>query len=131
MSGKKVAVEVSADEFFEDTVEALAAVENITEKTPVEQPELSVSEKSKELRGTLVYIGPTIMRTELISGRVFICGERTINEVLREELTKYPLAREMFVTPEEAARARAKLNDPKSYLHMACMKLKKSKVEEG
>lgn len=131
MSGKKVAVEISADEFFEDTAETLATVENITEKMSAERSEPSVSVNPKELRGTLVYIGPSIMRTELISGRVFICGDKTIDEVLREELTKYPLAREMFVTPEEAARTRAKINDPKSYLHMACMKLKKSKFEEG
>lgn len=87
--------------------------------------------KPKQLRGTLVYIGPSIFRTELISGRVFICGDKTIDEVLPDELNRYPLARDMFVTPEEAAKTRAKLNDPKSYLYKEYTELMRLKPKEG
>lgn len=112
MPNKKVATESTAqitDEFVEVTE---------TVKNP------------RQLRGTLVYIGPTILHTELISGRVFICGNKTIDEVLSEELNRYPLARDMFVTPEEAAKTRAKLTDPKSYLYKEYTELMRSKPKE-
>ena len=60
----------------------------------------------------LVYIGPTIFRTELISGRVFITDGRKINDLVGDDLRNYPLARTLFVTPEEAAAAMSRLHDP-------------------
>lgn len=107
------------------------AAENTALITEDPVDKVETVKKPKQLRGTLVYIGPTILRTELISGRVFICDDKTIDEVLPEELNRYPLARDMFVTPEEAAKTRAKLTDPKSYLYKEYIELMKSKPKEG
>ena len=71
----------------------------------------------------LVYIGPTVFRTYLVSGRVFITGGRSIDELLTEDLSKYPLARTLFVKPEEAAAAMSKISDPGTAIGNAYRKL--------
>ncbi|CCY18319.1 unknown [Eubacterium sp. CAG:786] len=60
----------------------------------------------------LVYIGPSVFRTELISGRAFITHGKKLDEIIPDELHKYPLARMMFVTPDELSAARARIHDP-------------------
>lgn len=71
----------------------------------------------------LVYIGPTVFRTYLVSGRVFITGGRSIDELLTEDLRNYPLARTLFVKPEEAAAAMSKISDPGTAIGNAYRKL--------
>lgn len=71
----------------------------------------------------LVYIGPTVFRTYLVSGRVFITGGRSIDELLTEDLRNYPLARTLFVKPEEAAAAMSKIFDPGTAIGNAYRKL--------
>lgn len=96
--------------------------------TQVEDPQALLEDKTrKKLCGTLVYIGPTVIRTQLIAGRVFICGEKSIDDVIPEELHNYPMARNMFVTPAEVAKVRAKLNDERSFLHKEYMDLAHAK----
>lgn len=99
--------------------------------TQIEPQALSEDNTHKKLSGTLVYIGPTVMRTQLIAGRVFICGEKSLDDVIPEELHNYPMARNMFVTPAEAAKARAKLNDDKSFLHKEYVDLANVRSKEG
>lgn len=60
----------------------------------------------------LVYIGPSIFRTELINGRAFITHGKTMDEIIPDELRNYPLARMMFVTPAELSAAKARIHDP-------------------
>lgn len=60
----------------------------------------------------LVYIGPSIFRTQLISGRAFITHGKKLDEIIPDELHNYPLARMMFVTPEELSAMRARIHDP-------------------
>lgn len=60
----------------------------------------------------LIYIGPSVFRTELISGRVFITHGKKLDEIIPDELRNFPLARMMFVTPDELSAARAKIHDP-------------------
>lgn len=76
----------------------------------------SNSVSGKKRCGTLVYIGPTIPKTGLVSGRVFVCGAKSIDEALADDLREYPIARDMFVTPQEAAEARRKINGGKTAL---------------
>ena len=71
----------------------------------------------------LVYIGPTVFRTYLVSGRVFITGGRSIDELLTEDLRNYPLARTLFVKPEAAAAATSKISDPGTAIGNAYRKL--------
>lgn len=71
----------------------------------------------------LVYIGPTVFRTYLVSGRVFITGGRSIDELLTEDLRNYPLARTLFVKPEEAAAAMSKISDSGTAIGNAYRKL--------
>lgn len=73
-------------------------------------------EIKKKRSGTLVYIGPTIPKTGLVSGRVFVCGAKSIDEVLADDLREYPIAKDMFVTPQEAAEVRRKINGGKTAL---------------
>lgn len=87
-----------------------------------EKPSLNIEdvdtkpEIRKKRCGTLVYIGPTIPKTGLVSGRVFVCGAKSIDEALADDLREHPIARDMFVTPQEAAEARRKINGGKTAL---------------
>lgn len=71
----------------------------------------------------LVYIGPSIFRSELISGRAFITHGKKLDEIIPDELHKYPLARVMFVTPDELSAARARIHDPGTALGNAYREL--------
>lgn len=82
-----------------------------------------VAAEKTEYPEKLVYIGPTVFRTYLVSGRVFITGGRSIDELLTEDLRNYPLARTLFVKPEEAAAAMSKIADPGTAIGNAYRKL--------
>ena len=71
----------------------------------------------------LVYIGPTIFRTRLVSGRVFITGGKPIDEILSDDLLAYPLARQMFVPPAQTAEAMEKIHNTGTALGNAYKRL--------
>lgn len=102
ISGASDAVEVGAE--AETTASEIPAGEN-EEVSAAKQSEFSVPP-------VLVYIGPSIFRTQLISGRAFITHGKKLDEIIPDELHNYPLARMMFVTPEELSAVRAKIHDP-------------------
>lgn len=87
-----------------------AAVQDVSYE-PASGSTAGQESSEKEYPAVLVYIGPTIFRTSLISGRVFITHGSPIDDILTDELRKYPLARQMFVTPGEAAEALKKIHD--------------------
>ena len=72
----------------------------------------AVTQSESSVPPVLVYIGPSIFRTQLISGRAFITHGKKLDEIIPDELHNYPLARMMFVTPEELSAVRAKIHDP-------------------
>ncbi len=72
----------------------------------------AVTQSGSSVPPVLVYIGPSIFRTQLISGRAFITHGKKLDEIIPDELHNYPLARMMFVTPEELSAVRAKIHDP-------------------
>lgn len=102
ISGASDAVEVGAE--TEMSASEIPAGEN-EEVSAVKQSEFSVPP-------VLVYIGPSIFRTQLISGRAFITHGKKLDEIIPDELHNYPLARMMFVTPDELPALRAKIHDP-------------------
>lgn len=91
-----------------DTAEAITP-----EISDGEHEEVSaVTQSGSSVPPVLVYIGPSIFRTQLISGRAFITHGKKLDEIIPDELHNYPLARMMFVTPEELSAVRAKIHDP-------------------
>ena len=60
----------------------------------------------------LVYFGPSIFHTALISGRAFITHGKTMDEIIPDKLRKYPLALMMFAAPSELAEMQKKIHDP-------------------
>lgn len=91
-----------------DTVEAIAP-----EISDGEHEEVSaVTQSENPIPPVLVYIGPSIFRTQLISGRAFITHGKKLDEIIPDELHNYPLARMMFVTPDELPALRTKIHDP-------------------
>lgn len=91
-----------------DTAEAITP-----EISDGEHEEVSaVTQPGSSVPPVLVYIGPSIFRTQLISGRAFITHGKKLDEIIPDELHNYPLARMMFVTPEELSAVRAKIHDP-------------------
>lgn len=91
-----------------DTAEAITP-----EISDGEHEEVSaVTQSGSSVPPVLVYIGPSIFRTQLISGRAFITHGKKLDEIIPDELHNYPLARMMFVTTEELSAVRAKIHDP-------------------
>lgn len=91
-----------------DTAEAITP-----EISDGEHEEVSaVTQSGSSVPPVLVYIGPSIFRTQLISGRAFITHGKKLDEIIPDELHNYPLARMMFVTPEELSAVREKIHDP-------------------
>lgn len=120
-------IEVSADSTADTLSEETADnyVSTFSEETvpPAEQNYEAAESAAKENPAMLVYIGPTIFRTALISGRVFITHGTPIDDILTEELRTYPLARQMLVPPEEAAEAMKKIHDTGTALGNAYKRL--------
>lgn len=109
VSAAAEAAEVNAENVPDDEVSAGAA-ENVGGGTAENPP-------------VLVYIGPSIFRTELISGRAFITHGKKMDDIIPDTLKKYPLARMMFATPEELPAIRAKIHDPGTAVGNAYKKL--------
>lgn len=97
-----------------DTTEVSNKAEMTASGIPAgEHEEVSaVKQSGSSVPPVLVYIGPSIFRTQLISGRAFITHGKKLDDIIPDELHDYPLARMMFVTPEELSAVRAKIHDP-------------------
>lgn len=82
--------------------------------TTAESPEKETAAAQAESAAppVLVYIGPSIFHTALISGRAFITHGKKMDDIIPEELRKYPLARMMFAAPSELAEIQKKIHDP-------------------
>ncbi len=101
-----------------DSAEGEAPV--IPEQDKQVEPE-SVESKPRKY----VYVGPTVVRTELIAGRVFVCDGTTIEERLAGTFKKFPEARKLFVSPEKAADAINKIRGGGNSLAIAYKHLEK------
>lgn len=84
------------------------------------------SAKSEPLK--YVYIGPTVVRTELIEGRVFVCDGISLEERLAGTFEKFPEAKKLFVSPENAAEATMKIRSGGNSLSAAYKHLEKIKT---
>lgn len=82
--------------------------------TAAESPEKETAAAQAEsaVPPVLVYFGPSIFHTALISGRAFITHGKTMDEIIPDELRKYPLALMMFAAPSELAEMQKKIHDP-------------------
>lgn len=108
-----------------ETVPDIAVSEQaaVTDETAAAADVAAEKSEKAAVPEKLVYIGPTVFRTYLVSGRVFITGGRSIDELLTEDIRNYPLARTLFVKPEEAAAAMSKISDPGTAIGNAYRKL--------
>lgn len=118
-----MSAESTADTLSEETSDTYASAVSEEAVPSAEQNYKAVESAAKENPAMLVYIGPTIFRTALISGRVFITHGTPIDDILTDELREYPLARRMFVPPEEAAEAMKKIHDTGTALGNAYKRL--------
>lgn len=123
----ELAAETSEASVLNDTETVTDIIESeqaaVAAETAAEPAAADVAAEKDEYPEKLVYIGPTVFRTYLVSGRVFITGGRNIDELLTEDLRNYPLARTLFVKPEEAAAAMSKIADPGTAIGNAYRKL--------
>ncbi len=102
--------------------EAFESAEGEAPVIPQVEPEAA---KKKPRVIKWVYVGPTVVRTELIAGRVFVCDGTTIEERLAGTFKKFPEARKLFVSPEKAADAINKIRGGGNSLAIAYKHLEK------
>ncbi len=103
------------------------SVAELTETESVAQnTEVVMNEAPKALprvlpkpRETIVYIGPTIPKTELVTGRVFVVGETTLEARFKSEFEKMPSAKKLFVPIAQLGGARNKLRTVGNALSVA------------
>ncbi len=119
----EVSAESTAYTLSEETTDTYVSEVSEEAVPSVEQTSEAGVSDAKGNPAMLVYIGPTIFRTALISGRVFITHGTPIDDILTDELREYPLARRMFVPPEEAAEAMKKIHDTGTALGNAYKRL--------
>lgn len=123
MAKNKNSAEKSADVVIDvPEIEAFESAEDEAPVIPQVEPE-SAKREPRVLK--YVYIGPTVVRSELIAGRVFVCDGTTIEERLTETFKKFPEARKLFVSPEKTADAINKIRGGGNSLAIAYRHLEK------
>lgn len=125
MSKNKVSAENTGDDVIVEipVIEAFESAEPETPVIPQVDPESAKSEPLK-----YAYIGPTVVRTELIEGRVFVCDGVTLEERLAGTFEKFPEAKKLFVSPENVAEATTKIRSGGNSLSAAYKHLEKIKT---
>lgn len=122
MAKSKTTTENTGDDVIIEVPEIEAA-----ESAEAETPAIPQTEAENAAQ-KYVYVGPTVIRTELIAGRVFICGGVTLEQRLAETFGKYPQARKLFVSPENAAEAISKIRSGGNSLSAAYKYLSKIRI---
>ncbi len=120
-----VSEDISAENDTENVENTLGEVENANENTA----EISDSAVSREISEnntdntaeksgnvvsqtciqTVVYIGPTIFRTDFVSSRVFRTHDKPLSEYYPDEYSKYPELSKLIVPLTQLGRAKSKL----------------------
>lgn len=106
-----VSEDISAENDTDYVENSAEAVEN----TPENTAEISDNAISQSVAvdndgiQTAVYIGPTIFRTDFVSGRVFRTHEKPLCEYYPNEFNKFPELHRLVVPLAELGRAKAKL----------------------
>lgn len=117
----------NAGRSVENHTENNAEISNngISQDTP-ENDAMSV-ENTDDIVGstTVVYVGPTIPRTDFVTGRVFITGAIPMCERYPDEYEKFPELNRLVVPVSRVAAAKIKLAVGKNYMSEAYRTLSK------